>query len=287
MKNAIRLLTISFVTSASLLSHAQNFFGVTTDNYLVSFDASDPTQLNSKVAFTGFDQANELVLGIDFRPATGELYALGSSSRLYKVNTATGVVASVGPQFSTRLNGIEFGFDFNPTVDRIRVTSDNGQNLRLNPITGAVAATDINLAYGAGDINVGSRPNIAGSAYTNNFAGATTTTLFNIDSNLDTLAIQAPPNNGTLTTVGGLGYNVSSLVGFDILGANTAFASFTLENDFRSGLYSIDLTTGRANQLGAIGGTALQIRDLAVVPEPTSLLIVATSALALLRKRRS
>jgi hypothetical protein len=55
-----------------------------------------------------------------------------------------------------------------------------------------------------------------GSAYTNNFAGASVTTLYGIDSNLDILATQNPPNAGLLNTVGPLGFNASDLVGFDI-----------------------------------------------------------------------
>lgn len=275
---------------ASLLAvaaaHGQLVYGVTTDNYLISFDASNPTALLSKVNFSGLAQPFELILGLDIRPATGELYAMGSSNRLYKVDANTGNALAIGAPFASPLNGVEFGFDFNPTVDRVRVTSDNGQNLRLNPTTGAIAATDTSLAFAAGDANAGARPNIVGSAYTNNFAGATSTTLYDIDSNLDVLVTQVPPNNGTLNTVGGLGYKVSSLVGFDIVGADSAYAAFTLENDFRSGFYTIDLTTGRATQLGAIGGTALQVRDITVVPEPATLVVLSAGLLASLRRRK-
>ena len=139
----------------------------------------------------------------------------------------------VGAQFTTLLNGGAFGFDFNPTVDRIRVTSDAVENLRLNPDTGTVTV-DVNLNPG--------NPNVVGSAYTNNFAGATTTTLYDIDSNLDILAIQNPPNNGTLNTVGSLGLNTSDLVGFDISQQNpTAYASLTVGGI--SAFYTINLTS--------------------------------------------
>lgn len=286
MKILKRWITLGLVSLAALGAHAQTVYGVTTDNALVSFDANNPTALLTKLNFTGLVQPFELILGIDIRPATGELYAMGSSNRIYKVDPTTGAATAVGAPFAPSLNGIEFGFDFNPTVDRIRVTSDNGQNLRLNPITGAVAAIDTSLAYAAGDPNAAARPNIVGSAYTNNFAGATTTTLFNIDSNLDILTTQVPPNNGTLNTVGGLGFNVSSLVGFDIVGSNSAYAALTLENDFRSGFYTIDLTSGRATQIGAIGGTALQIRDITVVPEPASAIVLGSGVLLALKRRR-
>src|SRR5205085_361112 len=165
--------------------------------------------------------------------------------------------------FTPALSGTEFGIDFNPTVDRIRLVSDTGQNLRLNPDTGAVAGTDSALSFATGDPNEGQTPHISGAAYTNNFAGATTTTLYDIDYGLDRLVIQNPPNNGTLNTVGALGVNTGKLVGFDIAGNATAFASLTGTDDSGSRLYTIDLTTGAATLLGDINTTEL-VRDIAV-----------------------
>ena len=70
------------------------------------------------------------------------------------------------------------------------MVSDAGQNLRLNPNNGAVAGVDTALAFAAGDANAGQNPNLVGSAYTNNFAGSTSTTLYGIDSNRDALVTQ-------------------------------------------------------------------------------------------------
>src|SRR3954463_12181569 len=60
-------------------------FGVTTANALVRFDTATPGTIISSTPITGL-QSGESVLGIDFRPATGDLYALGSTSRLYIIN---------------------------------------------------------------------------------------------------------------------------------------------------------------------------------------------------------
>ncbi|MBS1715069.1 MAG: DUF4394 domain-containing protein [Armatimonadetes bacterium] len=274
------------VLAACPLATAQDVMAVTTGNRLVRFQATDPTQILADMSFTGLSQ-NDLVLGLDYRPATGELYAMGSSSTLYKVDAGTGQATAVGAPFAPGLNGVEFGFDFNPTVDRIRVTSDKGQNLRLNPNTGQVAVVDTDLAFAAGDPNAGARPNIVGSAYTNNFNGATSTTLFDIDSDLDVLVTQVPPNNGTLNTVGSLGLDVTSLVGFDVLGTDQAYAALTRAGDFRSAFYRIDLSTGKAGYIGAIGGDVFQIRDIAMVPEPSSAVVLTLGALLLRRKKRS
>ncbi|MFZ0063658.1 MAG: DUF4394 domain-containing protein, partial [Pyrinomonadaceae bacterium] len=176
-------------------------YALTTGNSIISFNSAAPGAILSTVAITGL-QAGENVLGIDFRPLTRQLYALGSTSRLYTINLTTGVATVVGLQFSPGLDGTAFGFDFNPTVDRIRITSNTDQNFRLNPVNALIAGIDIPIAYAAGDPNVGFDPSAVGAAYTNNFAGATTTTLYDIDSNQDTLVIQNPPNAGTLNTVG-------------------------------------------------------------------------------------
>ena len=103
-----------------------------------------------------------------------------------------------------------------------------------------------------------------GVAYTNNFAGATTTTLYGIDSNLDILTIQNPPNNGTLNTIGPLGFDTSGSVGFDIATAGTAFASLSVSG--LAGLFTINLATGAATPVGSIGTGATAIRDIAIAP---------------------
>src|SRR5687767_12532953 len=60
-------------------------YGLTSTNSLLSFVSSAPGLILNSVPITGL-QGSELVLGIDFRPATRELYALGSTSRLYRIN---------------------------------------------------------------------------------------------------------------------------------------------------------------------------------------------------------
>ncbi|MEJ7701366.1 MAG: DUF4394 domain-containing protein [Pyrinomonadaceae bacterium] len=96
-----------------------------------------PNNVVNVAAITGL-AAGENILGIDFRPATGQLYALGSSSRIYIINPRTGVATAVGAAGAFTLMGTDFGFDFNPTVDRIRIVSNTGQNLRVNPNDGTL-----------------------------------------------------------------------------------------------------------------------------------------------------
>ncbi len=243
-----RLLALGLAALATLAAatraDAATAFALTATNQIVTFDTSTPGTLTSIVAVTGLQPA-ENALAIDLRPATGQIYLLGSSSRVYVINPVTGIAVAVGEPFTPALSGASFGFDFNPTVDRLRVVSDTGQNLRLNPDTGAVVAVDTALNPGA--------PHVVASAYTNNFAGATTTTLYAIDSTTDQLLIQNPPNAGLLSMGLPLGADVSDAVGFDIsANDNRALAVATIGGT--TGLISINLTTGAAAPVGVMPG---------------------------------
>ena len=73
------------------------------------------------------------------------------------------------------------------------------------------------------------------------------------------------PNGGVITTIGSLGVNTDANVGFDIArGTNTAYAALRVGGS--SGLYTINLATGAADLVGAIG-TGSTIVGLTVLPE--------------------
>jgi hypothetical protein len=88
-------------------------------------------------------------------------------------------------------------------------------------------------------------PSITAAAYTNNFAGTNSTTLFDIDTQTDQLMIQNPPNAGTLVPVGSLGLNAEAANGFDI-GGTSGVAYAILTTPGNTGLYRINLGTGAA-----------------------------------------
>ena len=180
------------------------------------------------------------------------MYGLSSLSRLFKLDAVTGAATLVGA-LASPLTGTKFGVDFNATVDRIRVVSNTGQNWRIHPDTFAVLV-DTPLNYASGDPNFGMAPALAESAYTNSFAGATSTTLYGIDSSLDVLVLfQMSPNLGMVGTVGSLGVNASSNIGFEIEPTlNLGFAA--MQVGATSSLYRINLATGAATAVGAIGG---------------------------------
>jgi hypothetical protein len=249
--------------------------GLTQDDRLVTFRALDPGTLLSSTRVTGLG-ADDLV-GIDFRPATGGLYGLGSdgtTARLYLVDRATGAATRVGTA-DLPVAGAA-ALDVNPAVDRIRVVGADGTNLRVHPDTGALVATDGPLAYVAGDAHGGDAPGVAAVAYLNNDNDATTsTTLYDLDAALDQLAVQSPPNAGALGTVGALpGATLAGKTGLDIYtrtgGARTNWAFASLFDRGRTTFYEIDLATGAGKPLGGavgarVGGTP-HVTDIALAP---------------------
>lgn len=283
----------AFAVALSILPTlaAQQLLVLNGSNQLATINAATPGAPSAPIAITGL-QPGETLVGMDIRPATGQLYALGTTNRLYVVDRTTGVAAAVAPSIGTTLSGERFGFDFNPTVDRIRVVSNTGQNLRLHPDLGTVVFTDPSLAYALTDVNAGAIANVAGAAYTNSFAGATVTTLYDIDTGLDILTTQNPANAGTLNTVGALGFNAGDVGGFDIDpatgGAFAAMASTANQNG-ASSLFAINLTSGAATFLGTIG-IAGPIRGMIVntavnlpqVPAETIVCLTNSGTLALI-----
>jgi hypothetical protein len=223
--------------------------GLTADQRLVCFRPERPRLARDIAAVSGLQTDTKLV-GIDHRPATGDLYGLGDQAGIYVVDPAT-AAASLVARANVALQGTSFGVDFNPAADRLRVVSDTGQNLRINVADG-VTATDTSLT---------NPPNpatgVTGAMYTNNDADPDTgTTLFDVDSALDQVSIQSPPNNGTLVATGKLGVDTGPDVAADIYSevrdgstvSNSAFAA--LSGASGSSFYRVDLLTGAASRTG-------------------------------------
>jgi hypothetical protein len=89
------------------------------------------------------------------------------------------------------------------------------------------------------------------AAYSNSRAGTTAATLYDLDTAVDALLVQSPPNDGTLRTTGMLALNATAAGGFDIAPDGVAIAALSRDRGTR--LYTIDLTTGRARPMGKLG----------------------------------
>lgn len=286
---AVPLLTVLLSACAGLAkvgegpARKESVVAVTATNQLIRFNAGQPSRLLSSVALSGL-QPGETVLGIDYRVVKGQLYALGSSGRLYRVDAASGAASAVGGPIPVPLTGTEYGVDFNPTVDRVRVVANTGQNLRLHPDTGAVVdgnaaldglQTDGLLRYTDGDLNAGKAASVVAAAYTYNKTDEKVTTNYAIDANFGTLLMQGSmegvqpvvsPNTGLLRTVGALRAGSFQRAAFDIADVSgAAFAALTGAGDKGSRWVEIDLKTGAAKTLGTIGGSE-PVRGIAIEP---------------------
>ncbi|MFT3746462.1 MAG: DUF4394 domain-containing protein [Pyrinomonadaceae bacterium] len=236
--------------------------------HLITFNAATPGTVSSDVAITGLG-GGEIIVGIDVRPSTGELYAFGlagsggpRTGRLLKLNPTTGALTLVGAaSFSTTLADTEYcGFDFNPVTDEIRVTNRSQQNMRVNPTTGALIATDTNLSIsGINDI-----------AYDRNTSGGSATTLFAYDFSNDIVGRiggvdgSPSPNGGVFTAVGSSGQLLLDAVYFDIDAAGNA----RLVD--KGKLYSVNLSTGAATLQGTIGSGPNFRGMTSAPPDPAS-----------------
>jgi hypothetical protein len=183
---------------------------VTASDKLLIFNSQSPGTIQAAVPITGL-QGGETIRAVDARPATGQLYGLGSSGRLYTINPSTGAATQVGTgTFAVPLSGASFDIDFDPVTGLLRVISDAGQNLRVDPDTGAVVDADPGTP-GVQPDSFLSSTYIVGAAYSDNLAGAATTTLYGIDGANGRLVVQGGPGGnpspslGQITAIGQLG----------------------------------------------------------------------------------
>ena len=250
--------------------------GMTADHRLVVFKLETPSRAKEIGAITGLVGDTSLV-GIDYRPKNGVLYALGNGGGVYTIDESTAVATlRVNIDPPTPLVGTSFDIDFNPTVDRMRVVSDAGQNLRINVETGATT-TDPGLNNGA--VPPVAVTGVSGAAYTNNDADPNTTTLFDVNAALDQVAIQSPANAGAVVATGALLVDAGADVGFDIysrlkngvVDRRHAYlvATVTGAKGPENNAYRIDLLTGAARKTGRFD-TQSPVVDLAIPTDPVT-----------------
>lgn len=280
---AATALLVPLALAAPAHAATGRIFGITESNTLIQFQRDDPGTLERGQVVSGLSASSEQILGLDIRPADQRLYAVTSLSRIYTIDPATAVATFVSTM-SVPLEGTEIGVDFNPVVDRLRVVSNTDQNLRVDVDTGQTTV-DGELAYASADANAGDNPSIGAAGYTNNVDGATSTTLYDIDTFANNLVIQDPPNAGTLNTVGALGTNPNQrFIGLDIADDGQALAALLpTSTSAASELFRVDLQTGTATRIGAIADSETdRVRDLAQEPTATPAPVIPEVPAALL-----
>lgn len=286
---------------------------------LVRFDSANPGGATTVGTLTGIATGQSLS-GIHFRPSNGQLYAISNNNNaatLYTVNLNTAALTTVGTfNFPGQFIGSHVSMAFNPVTGGLRVVGWNDaagsptdgvtQNLRIDPDTGALVGTDSTPAYGAGDPNSAVVPaQLAAIGYSNNFPGATSTTLYAWDYALDVFArvgslngTPNSPNTGIMETVATYGspsfLTYDPTVGLDISGATgTAYVSFNTDvsNGTDYVLQSVNLTTGVRTPIGSFPG-GMGVYDISVqpIPEPSSLALLGIAGIGYairFRRRRA
>lgn len=255
-----------------------NAYALTSSGQIIAFTTAAPDTITNTVSIsglplnTGTGLASENVVQMDYRPSDRQLYAITSANHLYLINPTTGAATLLagGAAFSSDSLG-QAQMDFDPVSDLMRVISSN-DNLQVNPDTGTSSA-QTTVAFAGSDSNFGRTPSLVGIAYSNNNAGASSTTLYALDTGTQSLLRVGSPggspvsvDSGVLFTVGTLGVNFGVNDGFDIDSRNgTAFAALSPQGG-TSSLYTIDLASGTASLVGVIGDGTIIVTALAVAP---------------------
>lgn len=240
---------------------------------LVRFSTDDPGAARSLGPVGGLD-GDTLLVGIDYRPATGGLYGVGDEGGVYLVDDRTADAVKVG-QLSTALDGAYFGLDVDPVADGLRIVSDDGQNLAQAFGTGdapeGATVTDTPLNR-AGTFGFAPTGGIVGLAYLNNDDDPDTgTTPGVLDTRDDRLGVLHPQEEGTVRGIGGKGtlteltgdgdVDVYSRGSYDDDRDDDAYAAVRMGTEYR--LLAVALRDSTFTDRGAFPTDVL---DLAVDP---------------------
>ena len=237
---------------------------------ILMYDTAAPGVILERHDIAGL-QPGESIKGIDVRPATGQLYALGivraanDTARLYVIDAGTGAAALVGSgPFKADFAVSEYGFDVSPAGDVVRVINTAEQNVRVNPTTG-VATNDANLD---------SAGNIDAIAYDQTVAGAPNTTLWAYDSGsrriervggVDGGPGEGSPNQGHVSLPYGntSGVTTTGRAEMDFGPGASALLTASTAGPVYS-LYNVNLAAGT---IALIGNFPEPVEDLALLPD--------------------
>jgi hypothetical protein len=292
MRRTFEVLTLVLVCAA-IQAHAEPIVAVSLGGRtLVTFDSTMPGTITSTVTVTGIGTAS--IEAIDYRPADGQLYGYSRvSNSIYRLDAATGTATLVSTLNNSSFSLDTIAIDFNPVTGQLRLVGFDAprqivRNLRVDVDTGATVEEG-NARFAPSDTNAGRLPFVTGAAYTNNFAGATATTLYVVSNGPLSLSIQDPPSSGMLTTVGPtiipgvlIGFDISGLTGIAYATANFPIEGISTIPQF----YTINLGTGVGTLVGRIGtgaglpsqyvGVAAPVGRAEPIPEPATVVLLLT-----------
>jgi Domain of unknown function (DUF4394) len=130
----LSLALLALLTLPASAGAAEQFVGVTERGSVVRFTSESPYSLTTPKRPVGLAPGERLVaLGRGQRGVV----AVGSSARLYALDTATARATPIGQPFPQGLRGARFSLAAAPNSDRARLLSDVGQDLHVDLLTGA------------------------------------------------------------------------------------------------------------------------------------------------------
>jgi hypothetical protein len=259
--------------------------GIVGNASLATFDTQSPATMTIR-PITGLQHPDEKFIGLDTRPATGELYGVTVPEKhftdavieTYTIDPATAAATWVGEIVaqSPETGDVRTGMDFQPLRDQIRVVNESYANIRIFPATGKLAALDSLLSFTApatGPVTaIAYDRNVApGPPGTPPPAGAKTT-VYGIDNGSQRLVViggidgtgpNGGANGGKVTAIGQLQVAVFSTgdSGFDIAPDGAAYATLQSNAD-GDALYTVNLATGAATK---VGPTPARLREMTVI----------------------
>lgn len=271
----MHLARMALICAAAVLSCGcqKNYtaYALTSTGSIIKFDTSKPGTISSTVSVSGLSSGESLVQ-LTYRPANATLYGLASDNLLYTVDGDTGAATVVSSTAfsSDTLSSPTIGFD--PAVDQLRVISTE-YNLRVTA-SGALNDTATKVAFDSSDTNSSKTPQLAAIAYDNPVSGASSTTLFALDVTTQTLlrvgdagvSSTSSADSGDLHTIGSVGVSFTADAGLSVQsGTSTAYATLQ-QSGTGAALYTVDLSTGAASEVGTIGSGDQTLISLALIP---------------------
>jgi len=212
LTGGIRYKAFAFVTTANPTVTA-----LATGNKIFTFRATQPNIVSNHVTleFNDANDANDALIGIDFRPSDSKLYALSKDRKIYSINSDGS---------ATRVNALtvlapdrDYTLDFNP----LKPTGSLQNFLRVITAEGDFNA-EVDIENNNIKSSITTSPSgavVKAAAYLNNFRSTSSTNLLVIDRASSTLNVQNI-GTGALIRQSALGIvlDANSPVGFDISG---------------------------------------------------------------------
>jgi hypothetical protein len=261
---------------------------------IIRFDTANPLGTVQLVGFAGAAAAGVGLGAMDFAP-NGTLYAMDSfaaaggvftGSRLFTINTNTGVATLVGPSGLPSTNAVA-DMSWNPATNQMQVVTNAGGGVAqlhtINLATGAATLVGNITGLPATNLEIGLATNAQGVNFVHNLSD---------DRMYQLNGLVATPMSTTI----GVDTNFSQGMTIDWSGnGNWYLGSISSVPVFASQVRLMNNATGGTTSILATwpnnGGGGLpqyETGDLAInpIPEPASLGLLAVAGLLGLRRRR-